>query len=47
MSGATSVEAEDELVEVGLQVLPAEAVVDTKAQRLRLAKIRCTQGSTI
>ena len=47
MPGAAAVEAEDELVEIGLQVLAAQAVVEPRAQTLRLEKMRCAQGSTI
>ena len=45
--GPAAVEAEDELVEIGLQMLAAQAVVDTSAQTLRLEKMRCTQGKTM
>src|SRR5512144_3349422 len=38
VSGATSVKAEDELVEVGWQVLPAEAVVDTQGPALEVGE---------
>ena len=41
-----SIEAEDELVEVGLEVLLAQAVIDARPQRLALANTRWTQGST-
>ena len=33
MPGAAAVEAEDELVEIGLQMLAAQAVVDAQAPR--------------
>ena len=36
--GAPAVEAEDEFIEIGLQVLAAQPVID--AQTLRLEKIR-------
>ena len=42
--GAAAVKAEDELVEIGLKVFAAQAVVDAQAQTLRLEKMRWTQG---
>jgi hypothetical protein len=38
MPGAATVEAEDELVEVGLQVFAAQAVVDAQGPDLELGK---------
>ena len=46
--GAPAVEAEDEFIEVGLEVFAAQPVIDAQeAQTLRLEKIRWTQGSTM
>jgi len=55
MSGAPAVKAEDEFVEVALEVLAAQAMVDAQGpdprlrggRLLRLEKIRWTQGRTI
>lgn len=41
-----AVPAEDELVEVALQVLAAQAVEGPEPQRLRFEKTRCVQRST-
>jgi len=38
VAGAPSVEAEDEFIEVGLEVLAAQPVIDARAQTLRLEK---------
>jgi len=38
--GAPAVEAEDEFIEVGPEVLAAQPVVDAQGQTLRLEKIR-------
>ena len=40
MPGAPAVEAEDEFVEVGLEMLAAQPVDTPRAQTLRLEKIR-------
>jgi hypothetical protein len=50
--GAAAIESEDELVEVGLELLAAQAVIDAQGpdprlrggRLLRLAKMRCTQA---
>src|SRR3954454_20602294 len=41
-----SIEAEHELVEVGLEVRRAQSVVDAEPPRFAFANTRCTQGST-
>jgi hypothetical protein len=46
VTGTPAIEAKDELVEVGLEVLGAQAVVDAQSQVLRLEKTRWTQGRT-
>ena len=46
MAGLAAVEAEDELVKVGLQVLGPQAVVDPERPVLRLEKMSWTQGRT-
>ena len=40
MASAAAVEAEDELVEVGLKVLAAQAVIDAECPDLEVAKTR-------
>ena len=53
--GSPAVEAKDEFIEVGLEVLAARPAIDAQgpdpglrgSRLLRLEKIRCTQGRTI
>ena len=46
MAGTAAVEAEGELVEIGLEVLAAQAMVDAEARVLMLEKKRWVQRST-
>jgi len=47
MPCSAPIEAEHELVEVVLEVGPAQSVVDAQAQRLRFENSRWAQGSTM
>jgi hypothetical protein len=47
MPGAAAVEAEDELVAVGLQVFAAQPVVDAQGPDFKMEKMRCARGRTI
>src|SRR5512147_2482846 len=44
--GVAAVEAKGEFVEIGLQVFPAQAVIDAECPAFRLAKTRCVHGRT-
>ena len=47
MTRATAVEAEDEFVEIALEMFPSQAVVDAERPGLQVGEDAMAQGSTI